>query len=421
MQVVSGEGVRPALRRVLAGEGCVAVIPEKGAEPYLRMLRPEVPVEHDECALIVATSGATGDPKGVMLSVDAVRFMVEATHRRLGGPGRWDCALPVHHIAGLMTIARDLVAVEAAGSAEMPKYTSMVPAQLHQAFQNPAESAKLRQFQAILLGGSAIPAGMLEAAAAAGLNVVTTYGMSETCGGCVYNRLPLDGVTIGFEKDVAVSTASPEGESRGTHWPSSAILPAATSSPQPRTPPPSSSTNVGDPVSDVPEALGANQGRASVASTITLSGPMAFLGYRLAPELTAAVLTGQTVRTRDLGYVADGLLYVTGRMDDVVISGGENVDLHAAQQAADRLFGIDAATRVVLVDVPDPRFGVRIVAVTANVLPDAQIVNPLAEVLERPAVPKQIHRLDALPLTALGKLSRDKIRELIDAGASPRK
>ena len=104
--------VLDSLRRSLAGSGATAPLPADRAEreQTLAMLRPEIAVEEADAAAVVATSGSTGRPRGVVLSRSALIASAEATHRRLGGPGRWVLALPAHYVAGLMVLVRSLVA-----------------------------------------------------------------------------------------------------------------------------------------------------------------------------------------------------------------------------------------------------------------------------------------------------------------------
>lgn len=169
----------------------------------------------DDVALVVSTSGTTGTPKGAMLTVPALIASATATHDRLGGPGCWLLALPSYHIAGLQVLVRSVVAgtvpVELDVSAgfniaELPtavasmgpgrRYASLVAAQLAKALLDPAATAALADLDTVLLGGGPAPLPVLEGAAAAGITVVRTYGMSETAGGCVYDGVPLDGVAV---------------------------------------------------------------------------------------------------------------------------------------------------------------------------------------------------------------------------------
>ncbi|WP_372585747.1 o-succinylbenzoate--CoA ligase, partial [Mycobacterium avium] len=177
-------------------------------------LRVGEPVD-DDVALVAATSGTTGAPKGAMLTAAALRASATATHARLGGPGSWLLALPAHHIAGVQVLVRSLLAgstpVELDVSrgfdvTQLPaatralgtgrRYASLVAVQLAKALGDPAATAALAELDAVLLGGGPAPRPVLQAAAAAGITVVRSYGMSETAGGCVYDGVPLDGVRV---------------------------------------------------------------------------------------------------------------------------------------------------------------------------------------------------------------------------------
>ena len=169
----------------------------------------------DDVALVATTSGTTGAPKGALLTAAALTASAAATHDRLGGPGSWLLALPPYHIAGLQVLVRSALAgsipveldvSEGFDVTQLPgairrlgsgrRYTSLVAAQLAKALTDPAAAAALAELDAVLLGGGPAPQGVLDAAAAAGIAVVRTYGMSETAGGCVYDGVPLDGVLV---------------------------------------------------------------------------------------------------------------------------------------------------------------------------------------------------------------------------------
>ena len=206
----------PALERVLDGRdpALVAVPADHDRESALRALRVGSAID-DDVALVVTTSGTTGAPKGAMLTAAALTASASATNERLGGPGSWLLALPPYHIAGLQVLVRSVLAgsvpVELDVSAgfdiaELPNavrrlgsgrcYTSLVAAQLAKALTDPAAAGALAELDAVLIGGGPAPRRILDAAAAAGIAVVRTYGMSETAGGCVYDGVPLDGVRL---------------------------------------------------------------------------------------------------------------------------------------------------------------------------------------------------------------------------------
>lgn len=190
-----------ALRVAL--DGGPAVMPVSAVDPRLdslrRQLAPEEPVEPGT-AVVVTTSGSTGSAKGVVLSASALRASAAATHSRLGGPGRWLLALPAQHIAGIQVIVRSLLsgvepAVFSQTFADVPddvRYVSLVPTQLARL----SDLKVLRRFDAVLVGGAAAAKPLVARALDAGVRVVTTYGMSETAGGCVYNGVPLPGVRV---------------------------------------------------------------------------------------------------------------------------------------------------------------------------------------------------------------------------------
>lgn len=348
LQVADDERLATAVADALAGGPPVT---PRAPESALAAVRPELPVTEPDAAVVVATSGSTGVPKAVVLTASALRFSADATHRRLGGPGEWVCALPTHYVAGLMTVVRAVVAdrglrFTAPDLTELPEpgersYVSLVATQLHRVLSRREQLDRLRGYAGVLAGGSAIPDGLREAALSAGVNLVTTYGMSETCGGCVYDGVPLDGVSVELTEE-----------------------------------------------------------------RIGLRGPMVFAGYRLRPELTADVLDGDLVWTNDRGRLTpDGRLEVLGRFDDVVISGGEKVDLAAAQRLCDEVTGPGQA-RVILLGMPDPQWGVRVVAVTTGEWRLDDLLDRLRGRLGRAGLPKELRRVPDLAYTSTGKIDR---------------
>ena len=282
----------PPLAAALAGEG-PAVAPH--SDPA-QTFTGELP--NDDVALVISTSGSTGVPKQTMLSTDALAASSMATAMHLGRDGQWLLALPVHYIAGVQVLVRSLYAgtepvlmdtgapfspeaftTAAQAMTDRTRLTSLVPTQLHRLLTDPAPDtlAVLKRFDGILLGGAAASPALLAQAQAQGLNVVRTYGMSETAGGCVYDGVPLPGVEV--------------QESEGRLW---------------------------------------------------IAGDMLAEGYLGAPELTAerfAFHSGKRwFRTDDTGSVtADGLVSVSGRLDDVIVTGGVKVSGAAVAAAAEQL------------------------------------------------------------------------------------
>jgi O-succinylbenzoic acid--CoA ligase len=154
-------------------------------------------VEDDVC-LVVPTSGSTGEPKHVALTARCLRASGAATAAVIG-EGRWWLQLPVTHIAGLQVVIRS--GFDPSGDADGCDLTSLVPTQLTRMLDDP----RLPRLRAVLLGGAAASPALLAAARERGINVVTTYGMSETSGGCVYDGSPLDGVTVDVTDRIVLS------------------------------------------------------------------------------------------------------------------------------------------------------------------------------------------------------------------------
>ena len=144
--------------------------------------------------LSIRTSGSTGRPKEVLLSRRALRASADATHARLGGPGHWELNLPPTYVAGVQVLFRTL----RAGPVATRRYLSLVPTQLVRALRadDPAEVESLASYDVVLLGGGPLDPRVRAEAEGRGVRIVQTYGMSETCGGCVYDGRPLDGVEM---------------------------------------------------------------------------------------------------------------------------------------------------------------------------------------------------------------------------------
>ncbi|GAA3615626.1 o-succinylbenzoate--CoA ligase [Kineosporia mesophila] len=232
-------GVLPTLREALSGSGPALALSDEVPQSHLKSTqRPDsappgvldlveepVPLEGpdddpaDPTAVSVRTSGSTGVPKRVLLSASALFASASATHDRLGGGGQWLLALPAQHIAGLQVLVRSLVAGTTPGVMDLGGgftpagfteatarlrgrrlYTSLVPTQITRILDDPAATRALGRYDAVLVGGSAVGETLLARAADAGARLITTYGMSETAGGCVYDGVPLDGVEITLDE-----------------------------------------------------------------------------------------------------------------------------------------------------------------------------------------------------------------------------
>lgn len=359
-----------ALHAMLAGGDAVAPLGPGAAIP---------PRDPGPGQAVLGTSGSTGGHKWVQLSAAALRASAEATHARLGAPGRWLLALPAQHIAGIQVLIRAALAGNrpaaldlrggfdpagfgiAAGrlAAEGGRcYTALVPTQLARLLDT--DPGPLTGFDAVLLGGAATPDGLLQRARAAGVRVVTTYGMTETAGGCVYDGWPLDGIEIRL--DIA--------------------------------------------------------GAGGDSGSIELAGPMLATGYLDAPEQTAVAFRDGWFQTSDLGRRdGQGRLQVLGRADDVIITGGLNV---APAEVEAVLTGLPGVAAACVVGLPDPDWGERVTAVVIPTDPGrppepGALRVAACRLLTGAQVPKEIVVFDALPLRGVGKPDRGAVRTMLVA------
>jgi len=329
-------------------------------------------------AVIVTTSGSTGYPKSVVLSRSALTSSAMATADRIGS-GAWLLALPAGYIAGVQVLVRALVSgrepailagsfsapafaaaagamASSDGGVAVPMYTSLVPAQLQTLLD--AEDGGLRtglqRFEAVLVGGQALAAPLAERARAAGVRVVRTYGASETSGGCVYDGVPLSDVDVRIE-----------------------------------------------------------------AGEVQIAGPVLAEGYLGEPERTAAAFVRDAAgrrwyRTGDLGTF-DGVLRVTGRRDNVIVSGGVNVSLDRVERLVRSLPGLRDA---VVVPVADERWGeASVVAAPQADLAGADVAALLraaraavGEALGVAARPRAILPVPEIPQLPSGKPDRAVLR-----------
>jgi O-succinylbenzoic acid--CoA ligase len=364
-----------AIARALRARKAIGLIhdrlpAEERAALAERLAASEVP---DDTAVVVFTSGSTGRPKGVVISRGAVDAAIAASAAHLGTrvDDRWRLMLPPAHIAGFGVIARSValgvmpvIATATATETETATLVSMVPTQLSRFLDDPTW-APPRSWRALLLGGAAASSELVTRASSRGVPVLTTYGMSETCGQiatCPPGITPPDG---------AVGTPLP--------------------------------------------GIRVEAGTRKAPAIITVHTPAAFTQYldEARPHPTA-------VATTDLGFVEDGWLHVVGRADDVIITGGEKVHPLTVEHALARIPGIAAAC---VVGVPDPTWGH---LVAAAIVPDANadraaITAQIDAVALAPhARPRRIEFVDALPMLATGKLDRAAVASLLSPQGKPR-
>ncbi|MDN4482896.1 AMP-binding enzyme [Demequina lignilytica] len=244
--------------------------------------------------IAVATSGSTGAPRVVRVPAAAVRASASATAARLGEAG-WLLAIPADRIGGAMVVARarladaplstlppgrftaDAFAAAASSLPDGPHHVSLVPTQLRRLLAEPAGREALARFEAVLVGGAALPDAELPP------GVVSTYGMSETSGGCVYDGRPLDGVEVAIGPDGRIRVAGP--------------------------------------------TLAAGYADGDDAAFETNAGRRWFV-------------------TSDLGELRDGVLTVLGRADHVINTGGVKVHPLPVERALEAVPGVEACAVV---------------------------------------------------------------------------
>ena len=308
-------------------------------------------------ALIVNTSGSTGAAKEVGLSASALLESAKSANKFVGAkPGQiWSLLLPITHIAGINVLVRSLElgtvpidSREVTGKYPYADFTAVVPTQLFKALNGDSNLLEhLISAQAVLVGGAALSTELRDSSRNAGINVIETYGMTETSGGCVYNGTALDGTEFEIDELGIISIAS-----------------------------------------------------KSLATT-----------YLNAPEAWSERIRNGYFVTTDIGHIEDGKLIVTGRSDDVIITGGENVSLVEVESVVkDTFAGIDCAAFA----LPDLQWGQSLqLAIAGDVKPEQSAINEyLTSKISRAAKVKNFIYIAELPRTSLGKVDRAKLVDI---------
>ncbi|MDP4015020.1 MAG: AMP-binding protein [Candidatus Nanopelagicales bacterium] len=376
--------VAGALSRALSGGQPFAPIPLASqttpaahAAAMSAAVEASAPLKRDDIAIVLATSGSTGEPRGVVLTSSALTASAQLGSAAMGPPGVWLTAMPVTGIGGLLTVARALLAggepmawpgvggaepftaksftstarsvLDRARADGLPAYVSLVPTQVTRLLGDPAALDALAGFGRVIVGGARLARHSRAAATAAGVRIVETYGMTETCGGVVYDGKPLPGVLV----DVCADTG-----------------------------------------------------------VVRLGGPTIAVGYRLRPDLDRRRFANGWFITSDLGRWDGETLTVLGRCDDVIKVGGVKVSLPAVTEAVrsdSRV--IDALT----VAAQDPEWGA---VPTTYVVPDdasatrpgvladaltVELIGIVTSRLGRASAPRRIEFVAELPHLPSGK------------------
>jgi O-succinylbenzoic acid--CoA ligase len=294
---------------------------------------------------IVSTTGSTGVVKRVRISTSAIANSAKLSNTALGAKSGdvWSLLLPTHHIAGLNVLARSvLLETKVVGIDKHADFSAIVPTQLYKALNGESELLNhLKNCKAVLVGGAPITNELFNQAIASDINIVTTYGMSETSGGCVYDNVPLAGVEIAI----------------------------------------------------------------SETGLIKIKGPILASGYEDGEALWNQCFSDGWFTTSDLGYLKAGKLFVTGRADDVIISGGENISLTAIEsKLSDSFPGVN----FLATSIPDPLWGTKLCLLADKEVEQDKIAEVLIPALGKAAVPKDFLEVHEIPQIGIGKPDRVK-------------
>lgn len=337
------------------------------------------PVVDPEIAVVLATSGSTGHPRGVELTAHALTHAAPAIHDGLRPC--WVAALPLTSVGGFNVAVRALQsgvspvavssiggagpftadgfadAVDAARASGSPVFTSLVPAQLPRLLADERGTEALRSCTRILVGGAPMRRSLATTCTDLGIAVSTTYGMTESAGGCVIDGVPLPGVGVQILE---------------------------------------------------PDATGTGR--------IVLTGPTIAARYREDEVATAEAFGHGAFRTQDLGSWRDQpggtRLTVVGRIDDVVLISGVNVSVSAVESVIADLPHVEAAAVIDAARGDEESTLVAFIVAGSVDLDSTAISARVVERLGVAARPRRMQVIDRLPYLPNGKIDRMSLQRM---------
>ena len=349
-----------AVHELFENEKSLALVP-KGAD--LAALRLSDPTNCGEPALLLLTSGSTGNPRAIEIPVSALAQSAEAAAIYMKQMAVWLTALPVTSMGGLNTLVRSALtgiepviwdgvggqtsftsenflpfikAVKTASlKASIASAVSLVPTQIFRLAQNKVAMTELAELDFVLVGGAALSYSLKEECANYGIKLVTTYGATETVGGCVFNGQPLDGY------EVSVINELVQIQSDSLAW-----------------------------------------------------------GYRDGEALNGVW------NSKDRGELENGTLRIIGRTDSVVKVAGVLTDL---QDLEFKLQNLYPKEEIYVVAVDDSQYGNLPIAFCKSPLED--FAEKVSSILKT-SLPIKFQLINSFPLLATGKIDRNALREL---------
>lgn len=356
---------------------------------------PAVAVRPEDTALLLYTSGTTGQPKGVQLTHGGLNFMRLCEH--LEPAFSWQphdvmmFVMPNFHLVGTglslqglyngvpLTIlpGLDVPGLLATIRRDRPTICCLVPTAIQMIIDHPeAADTDFSSLRLMMYAGSPITAALLKRAMIRiGCDFMQFYGATETCGAVTLLRPEQH--DLGDE---------PKLKSCGTPVPlvELKVLSAA-----------------GDEVPD------------GEIGELVVRSPAMFKSYLNKPSMTEAVLSGGWYRTGDAGYRDEsGLFYIVDRTKDMIISGGENVYSTEVEQALSKH---PAVSQVAVIGLPDDRWGERVTAIVVPVdgtpLSAEDLVAHCRRLIAAYKAPKQVIFAEKLPMTPTGKILKTVLRK----------